>query len=141
MEISRHFEHIFSTFRCFGRYFFYFLLWIILFEQNMLIFQHFLNDMRLLSGDTWSIPITLDFSDKEYPNILKANKILLAFHGKNIAKMKDIDVFQTSDDDIQAVYGTVSTKHPGVRKEEGRGMWRLGGNICLIDDSVLKNTL
>lgn len=95
------------------------------------------DDMRLSSGETWTMPITLDVEEETYREALSSGFLVIHFHGRRVASMSVSDGFSVSDSDLQKIFGTDSLKHPGVRKEKERSPLRLGGKIVLEDKRLL----
>lgn len=104
-------------------------------------FYSVVSDMCLPSGDTWTIPITLDASEEICRSAYLAGSALLSYKGKIVAELEGAEIFKIEPKDIEAVYGTSSTEHPGVRKELERSTWRIGGRVRLIDASLLDDVL
>lgn len=97
--------------------------------------------MRLPSGDTWTIPITLDAGEGICRDACSAGRLLLSYQGKIVAGMEELEAFKIAPEDVEAVYGTSSMGHPGVKKELERSPWRIGGRVLLRDASLLEGVL
>lgn len=94
------------------------------------------NDMRLNSGATWAIPISLDVPETRRHELAKRSRILLkSTAGTPLAVMDVEDVFKVQPEhDIPRIYGTSDHRHPGVAKEFRRSLYRIGGTIEAFAD-------
>lgn len=94
-------------------------------------YRSVVKDMRLRSGDPWTIPITLEVPEERRTEISRASRIILcnaAFVPLAVLEVEDI--FRTrGEPDVSAVYGTADLRHPGVSKELARSRWRVGGPL------------
>ncbi|VAX18039.1 Sulfate adenylyltransferase [hydrothermal vent metagenome] len=91
-------------------------------------------NMRLDSGEPWTIPVTLDVDEEKVQDIVKAGKVALTVSdGSAVAEVEVEDVFKVDlSIDLVKVFGTDSMEHPGVRKEAGRSSYRVGGAVRLL---------
>ena len=91
-----------------------------------------INDMRLLNGTPWTIPILLDV--KKEDGIKDGSEIALAYNGKPIASMKVEDVYKYDKQELaKKVYGTNDVAHPGVAKTLAMKDFLVGGKISVLD--------
>ena len=104
-------------------------------------YRRVVHDMRLTSGDTWTIPVTLDVPEETCRAACAYGSVRLFYEGRLVADMEDVEGFCIDSEDVRLVYGTASTEHPGVRKEKERSPWRLGGKVQLRDASWLEGVL
>ena len=74
------------------------------------------SNVRLSNGSLWSIPVTLDVSDKFLSEISKSSKIALRNkEGFILAVLNIKDIWKPDLElEAQSVFGTKDTKHPGV---------------------------
>ena len=77
-----------------------------------------LDNMKLLSGDIWPMPITLDISknDIEQNNLKVGSKVALRDHeGFHIATLDIQDMWKVDKEkEAKLVYGSTDDHHPGV---------------------------
>ena len=104
-------------------------------------YQGVVYESVLPAGDVWTIPITLDVREDIAASATKAGIIELCFEGQNVAYIESPKSFSITDEEIAKVYGTDSTEHPGVRKENERSRIRLGGKIFLTCENILDGAL
>jgi len=101
-----------------------------------------LNDMKLSTGSTWTIPITLDVDNETYNNAKNSKILNLFFKKEKIGYLEIRDCFEVNlNTDLKKIFKTNQNEHPGVKKENSRNKYRIGGPITLIKDSFLKNNL
>ncbi|MDC7279119.1 sulfate adenylyltransferase [Butyrivibrio fibrisolvens] len=93
----------------------------------------------LVNGDVFTIPITLEYTLRD--EIQSGEKISLIFNGKYIANISVEDIFETTDADWKKVFGTGDYNHPGVKKEIEKCRKRVGGQIEVVDETILDNAL
>jgi len=96
--------------------------------------QSVLDNMRLTSGDVWTIPLVLDISEAQADNILVGCEVLLLGDtGEPMAIMQVKDKYRFDKAEFcQKLYGTISPEHPGVRWVNAMQPVWLGGQINLI---------
>ncbi|MFC0525301.1 sulfate adenylyltransferase [Pontibacillus salicampi] len=92
-------------------------------------------EMRLQTGEIWSIPITLPVSEKEAKRFNLEEKIALQGEDGIIYGTLTVEEKYTYDKENEAekVYGTKEEAHPGVKKVYDKGDVYLGGPITLIN--------
>ncbi len=96
-------------------------------------FEGVLNDMRLASGDVWTIPIVLDVSEEAASNLSKGTDVALQDGEGPMAILHLEEKFRFDKDETnQKLYNTTSIEHPGVRWINSLNPVLLGGNISLI---------
>ncbi|GIN70185.1 sulfate adenylyltransferase [Bacillus sp. J14TS2] len=99
-------------------------------------YQSVLADMRLLTGEPWSIPITLPTTEKNAQDInigqfVKLEKDQIVYGVVQVA-----DIYQPDKEkEAELVYQTVDQEHPGVKKLFERNPIYIGGEITLIKRS------
>jgi len=99
-------------------------------------YRSVVDDMRLSSGEVWTIPITFDIQE-----LVNDDEIILSFNKKQVAKIQVEDIYKVKDTDIKKIFGTDDTQHPGVKKEIQRYQYRVGGKIVLLDETILDGAL
>ena len=99
-------------------------------------YRSVVDNMCLANGEVFTIPITLD-TDK----LIDKDEITLYYDKNPIAKVEIEDIYKVKDTDIKKIYGTDDPNHPGVKKELRRGKYRIGGNIILLDETILEGAL
>jgi sulfate adenylyltransferase len=90
------------------------------------------NDMRLVSGVLWPMPITLDVSEEFASSIEAGQNIALQdAEGVLIATMEVTDIWQPDkQSEAQRVFGTTDDTHPAVRYLfEKAGSHYVGGRL------------
>ena len=100
------------------------------------------DDIKLSTGEVWTIPIGLDIDHETYMNVVDSKILNLMFNSKIIATM-DIDDCYVVDieNDVVTIFGTTDQKHPGVKKELAKHKYRVGGKISIIDKTILNGSL
>ncbi len=80
-------------------------------------YERVLQDARLVDNTLWPIPIVLDVSEKEAERIDLGDLLgLRDGEGVTVGCLRVNDIWQPDRmQEAQAIYGTVSCKHPGVR--------------------------
>ena len=92
------------------------------------------DQMRLVSGVVWSIPITLAVS-KDEADALSVPAEIALYDGDYLLGVISVTETFTYDKEreAQAVYGTKDRAHPGVSALFAQGDWLLAGPIRLLD--------
>jgi sulfate adenylyltransferase len=92
-----------------------------------------LNDMRLVSGEVWSIPIAVPAPIKNYQLKIKNYKELILSNGEREVFLEDVEVYSFDKKKFaEKVFGTTSLEHPGVAEVYNQGNYLLGGKIKKI---------
>lgn len=95
----------------------------------------------LPNGEVFTIPITLDVSEKLYERLSKGTNLLLTVQGKPVAVMEVRGKFIITESDLERVFETTDDSHPGVKKERGRSPFRVGGKVRLTAQNLLTDAL
>lgn len=102
-------------------------------------FKSVVNSYIISDGQVFTIPITLDVPEDA---LLETGQTLcLLFDGKHVADMKVDDIYYVTDADIEKIFCTLNTDHPGVKKEKERSRRRVGGTVTLTDKNLLQDAL
>ncbi|MGG1663565.1 sulfate adenylyltransferase [Brevibacillus sp. NRS-1366] len=90
-------------------------------------------EMRLLDGSVWSIPITLPVSEAVAEGLQIGEQVRLTHQGSVYGLLEVADIY-TPDKlrEARLVYGTDDENHPGVKKLLERPAVYLGGSITLV---------
>jgi len=94
-----------------------------------------IDQMHLVSGLPWSIPITLAVNDDEASRINENDEVALYDRsGRVLATLTVVEKFRYDKaHEAKQVYRTIEEKHPGVSALFAQGDWLLGGPITLIN--------
>jgi sulfate adenylyltransferase len=94
-------------------------------------YRRVVKDMRLDSGQAWTIPISLDVPEDRRRELARRSRVLLKSSDDVPLAVLDVeDVYKVRPDrDVPAVYGTADERHPGVAKEFKRSLYRAGGAL------------
>ncbi len=91
-------------------------------------------NMRLSTGEPWTIPITLPTTEDNAKKINIGSFIRLEKDGVVYGVLEVSDIFTPNKDkEAELVYQTTDRDHPGVRKLFERPNLYLGGTITLIN--------
>jgi len=98
-------------------------------------FAAIIQSNQLTSGVPWTIPIILDTSERD--SVHEGQTVCLIEQGRShpLAIMQVADVYcWDKQAAAEAIFGTINTQHPGVRRLCERGDYLVGGNIRLLDN-------
>ena len=97
-------------------------------------FQSVLDNMRLASGEIWSIPIVLDISEEEAKNLEGKNELEITDEeGQVQIGLKNIEIYKYDKKEFaEKVYGTQDKTHPGVEEVMGMKEFLVGGEVMEV---------
>ncbi|WP_182102223.1 sulfate adenylyltransferase [Niallia taxi] len=96
-------------------------------------YESVVQNMRLASGQIWSIPITLPISEEQANNLELNETVKLVHNGEVYGVLTVEDKFTPNKaKEAEAVYRTADLAHPGVKKVFDRGDVYVGGAIKLL---------
>ncbi len=96
--------------------------------------QSVVEELRLPSGEVWSMPILLPVPDEVLDGVKAAKGVALTDGvGRLIAVVRSEDVFRPDKRWlVKGVFGTDDENHPGVAKVLSQPDWFLGGELKLL---------
>lgn len=96
-------------------------------------YETVVENMRLATGEVWSIPITLPISKEQSDTIELQDTVKLVHQGEvyGVLTVEDIYIPDKNKEAV-SVYRTDDLAHPGVKKMFDRGNIYLGGPIKLV---------
>lgn len=104
-------------------------------------FRSVVDNYTMADGKVFTIPVTLDVPEFVYDRIESGQTLELIFRKEVVAVIKAEDKYQMTDNDIEKVFETLEDRHPGVRKEHGRSLYRVGGRTKLLKRQLLETAL
>ncbi|WP_163099843.1 sulfate adenylyltransferase [Peribacillus alkalitolerans] len=100
---------------------------------NSLDYQQVVNQMRLVNGIVWSLPITLPVNQQTANTIKVGDRVRLNYKGETYGVIEVEDIYQPDKEkEALLVFGTTDLAHPGVRKLFERPEVYVGGRIKLV---------
>ena len=95
-------------------------------------YKSVINDMKLTSGEIWSIPITLPVNHKQARYLKVGEKVGLTYNGVQYGVLQLEEKYKPNkQQEALYVYQTTDRSHPGVKKLFERGDVYLAGPITL----------
>ncbi|WP_337845700.1 sulfate adenylyltransferase [Thermus sp.] len=89
------------------------------------------HEMRLPTGEVWTIPILLQFPKK--PKVGPGDRLALRHGGEAVGVLEVEEAFELDLRALaRAVFGTESEAHPGVARFYAKGPYALGGRVALL---------
>jgi len=94
------------------------------------------DEMRLVSGAPWPIPITLGVEEATARELGGGQDIALATDdGNRLALLKLAEIYQVDRHrEAEAVFGTGDEAHPGAKNVLAMAPWCLAGRVTLFED-------
>ncbi|HBO16908.1 MAG: Sulfate adenylyltransferase [Candidatus Moranbacteria bacterium GW2011_GWE2_35_2-] len=94
-----------------------------------------LENMRLKSGQVWSMPVVFDISENEAQELKNENSIIIT-NKKDEFFVKDISIFKWDREFfVKNLYGTLDGAHPGVERAMKMKKFLLSGKVEKIRNS------
>lgn len=94
-----------------------------------------LKDMRLSSGVTWSLPITLSATDEEVADLSAGDRAAIVHEGNPVAIINVEDVFRPDfSHEAEKTYLTTDIEHPGVAYLMSQAPNYVGGEVIVLDN-------
>ena len=104
--------------------------------RNFMVRKEFfsvVNKSKTPKGDLFPIPIFLDVNQRNKKKIKINKKIDLFFKNKKVGKIYPKSIFSCNKDNIcLKIFGTKSSKHPGVKKFKESGNFFIGGRTQFL---------
>jgi len=101
--------------------------------MNKADYDAVVDNMRLSTGEPWSIPITLPVTAEQQKKLKIGNEAKLVYNGEIYGSIKISDKFAPDKQkEAEQVYQTTDTAHPGVYKMLERPDFYIGGEITLV---------
>lgn len=104
-------------------------------------FRSVLESCTLADGRVFTLPITLDVPEAIWRDARPGQSLGLEYRDRLVAELVVEDKFRLMEEDLQKIFLTQEDAHPGVHKEKLRSPWRVGGDIRLLDSSLLADAL
>jgi len=93
-------------------------------------FKSVVYDMRLTTGEVFSLPVTLDVNEEVMTNLRKSSEVDLCFDGKTIGTIEINSIFYCDKKIIaKQIFGIDSAQHPGVARFYRMNDWFIGGLV------------
>ncbi len=94
------------------------------------------NEMRLVDGTLWPIPITLGVSPERAKELKQGQLLRLVTEGGRLAGAMTVEeVFERDvGAECKKVFKTDESAHPGVAMLQKRGPWCIAGPVQVFDD-------
>lgn len=104
-------------------------------------FRGVVDDYKLPNGQVFTIPVTLDVPMRVYYELEMGETLSLSMAGKVLADIVVESKFVITEKDIEKIFLTSDSSHPGVKKEFERSKYRVGGRTRLLNKSLLEDAL
>ena len=104
-------------------------------------FRSVVDHCHLKNGEVFPLPVTLDLPKEQYEEAKTGQRLSLSFRGKIAAEISVDSKFILTGSDLEKVFRTSDNAHPGVCKERKRSPYRVGGEVTLLDRTLLNGAL
>lgn len=92
-----------------------------------------LKNMRLSSGEVWSMPILLDINEEDFADINDGEDLLIS-DGDETLTLSGVEVYEYDKNFlVEKLFGTSDVSHPGVAKVLKMGKYFVGGELVNQD--------
>ncbi|WP_261132652.1 sulfate adenylyltransferase [Bacillus sp. Marseille-Q3570] len=96
-------------------------------------YESVLTDMRLKTGEIWTIPITLSITTELFAELKGEKKLALEYEGEVYGFIEVQEIYQVDlKREAEFIYGTTDHEHPGVAILFERGSNYIGGPVTMI---------
>jgi pyruvate kinase len=96
-------------------------------------FHSVADNMRLSSGEIWTLPILLDVDERTSNTLNIGDEVALCHAGESYGVLHIDEIFKIDKEkEAEKIYGTKDTKHPGVKRLVNMKDYLLGGKITLL---------
>lgn len=94
-----------------------------------------LADCRLPDGTVWTMPVLLQFNDKQVLKFGPGDRVALASQTGRLHAVLDVSQsYEIDNYDVCAKwFGTASDKHPGVNRVKTAGVYCLAGRLTMVE--------
>jgi ATP sulfurylase len=100
-------------------------------------YQNILDNMKLKTGEIWSIPITLNVDKEKADSLEIGEEISLLYENEEVAKLELKEKYVINKEEYcLKVFGTLDKEHPGVKEIMKQGDVALSGKIRLIKNPI-----
>lgn len=96
-------------------------------------FQSIVENMRLVDGSVFSLPIILDVNDDDMNRLKKTYSVSLYFHNELVGKLYPREFYSVDRcHAAKKIYGTSDITHPGVSYFYKLNNWFVGGDVDFL---------
>lgn len=110
--------------------------------MTALDYHHVVDKMSLSDNSVWTIPITLDVDHNTFSKAVDADKIFLEYKAREVGFVEVSDCYKVDlKGGVLKIFKTGDMNHPGVKKESQRYEYRIGGEVKITDNAILKGVM